>query len=194
MISTLEWIEKEKLPEWLRSTAENSDSWNSLLVDYEKPHVWRLWREVITPENERVRVNLHVIWPCQLEEALLHPHPWPSAMHLLRGAYVQQMVICPTSHSLEEEKVPPSREDLDNSTHIQSEGSMYHMTDRDGWHRIAPFPDQPVFSVMVTGRPWQRWTPPVTKLLSPLPPHQKIWQLEQFRSFFLPGSQDKKEK
>ena len=77
MLDVLSRVE-QALPRLL----QDETVWHSLLVDYHPPTVERLW----TPWQE-FRVYLHRIHPCAREEALFHPHPWPSAMCLLEGDY-----------------------------------------------------------------------------------------------------------
>ena len=63
---------------------------------------------------------------------------------------------------------------------IQSEGSSYEMTDIDDWHKIAPITDH-VMSLMITTKPWNRWTRPIGKKLGPLDDIQKAEILDFFR-------------
>ena len=60
----------------------NTDGWASLDIDYHPPRVERVFRDL-----DGARVSLHVIHPCEPEQALFHPHPWPSAMRVLSGTY-----------------------------------------------------------------------------------------------------------
>jgi hypothetical protein len=116
--------------------------WQSLFVNYEKPHVERVW----CPWGD-YRINLHRILPCQAEETFFHPHPWPSAMKILGGTY--QMLIGYGS-GLQE---PPI-----STTCNLTAGSTYEMVDPDSWHSVRPL-DRPVWSVMLTGKPWGREMP-----------------------------------
>lgn len=61
-------------------------AWQGFYIDYHLPIVERLWRQW----NE-YRVYLHRIHPCKSEDALFHPHPWPSAMEIVSGAY--EMIV-----------------------------------------------------------------------------------------------------
>ena len=78
MIEDLKNIEKTVLMDLLK----NPSIWNTLDVNYHHPRVERLWTQVGTS-----RLMLHVIHTCETDEALYHPHPWPSAMHVLSGSY-----------------------------------------------------------------------------------------------------------
>ena len=77
MLDVLAAVE-QALPQLL----QDENAWHSLYIDYQLPTVERLWR----PWHE-YRISLHRIHPCAPGEALFHPHPWPSAMHVLAGAY-----------------------------------------------------------------------------------------------------------
>ncbi len=77
MLDVLFHVEKA-LPQLL----QDESAWNSVLVDYHPPTVERLWTAW-----QGYRVYLHRIHPCEHEQALFHPHPWPSAMRVLDGEY-----------------------------------------------------------------------------------------------------------
>ena len=69
---------EQALPQLL----QDESGWQSVLVDYHPPTVERLWTTW-----QGFRVYLHRIHPCEREQALFHPHPWPSAMRVLEGDY-----------------------------------------------------------------------------------------------------------
>jgi hypothetical protein len=77
MIEILEVVEKQ-LPDLLADEA----AWSTLYIDYHPPLVERVWRQW-----GEYRICLHRIHPCRPEEALFHPHPWPSAMRIISGRY-----------------------------------------------------------------------------------------------------------
>lgn len=118
---------------------EEQAKWQSLDIDYHAPRVERLWRDW-----EGFRVYLHWIHPCEPGEALLHPHPWPSAMKVLGGRYEMGVGYGPG------ETEPPLAALLE-----LAEGSTYQMIDPDQWHYVRPL-DGPALSLMVTGKPWNR--------------------------------------
>lgn len=130
----------------------DASSWRSLDIDYHPPRVERLYRDF-----GEFRVNLHRASPCDPSAALIHPHPWPSAMRLVRGRY--RMWI---GHGAGTERPP-----LAGLVEL-SAGSCYAMAERDQWHAVAPI-GAPTLSVMVTGKPWDR-VMPITpdKRLQPL--------------------------
>jgi len=150
--------------------------WNTLDVDYHPPRVERAWR----PFEERYRLFLHCIHSCQLEEALFHPHPWPSAMRVLWGKY--RMMVGSGS------TVEPPPVVLDSVvTANQSADYRYSMEHPDGWHVVVPV-RHPVFTVMVTGPPWRRPIPSVTEDakvdLKPLTPQRTGWLLAAFHRWY----------
>lgn len=128
----------EVMPDWLK----DEDGWNSLKVDYNHPHVDRLWRQF--GEN---RIMIHRIHPCEAEQALLHPHPWPSAVTILpqvNDATYETGVGYgdPTGD------VPP----LAAKFHLKAGGS-YEMTDPNGWHYVRPV-ERHIYTIMVIGKPY----------------------------------------
>jgi hypothetical protein len=136
MFATLEAVEKA-LPELLTRR-----DWNSLRVTYEPPEVERVWRTW-----DEHRILLHCIHPCAPGRPLVHPHPWPSIVKVLAGRYEMGVGHGPGVVS------PPIA-----MTMIAGAGTTYAMTDRDSWHYVRPL-DEPSFSVMVIGKPWQREMP-----------------------------------
>jgi len=74
MLNVLQEVEKELL-----ALLDKTD-WNSVNIDYETPHVERLW----IPYGD-YRVSLHRIHQC--EKSLMHPHPWPQAVRVISGCY-----------------------------------------------------------------------------------------------------------
>ena len=147
MIQNLLSIERFELPDLLA----DAGGWQSLDVDYEPPRVERLWRQV-----RRFRLSLHRIHPC--EKALYHPHPWPSAVHILTGSYVMEVGYGAGD-------APPP---VAMTTQL-GVGSLYEMIDRDGWHSVRPTRGLST-SIMLTGEPWGRPSPHPTGSLQPLTP------------------------
>ncbi len=130
---------------------ESDHLWESLDVNYEPPRVERLWRKF-----GDFRIYLHRIHPC--EKALFHPHPWPSAVEVLSGAY--EMGIGYGAGP----EAPPTA-----ATAILRKGSSYEMIDPNGWHYVRPFGD-PSLSIMVTGKPWLERHQGTTEVNVPLGP------------------------
>lgn len=160
MLDVLSAVEKE-LPELLRHRAD----WRSLYIDYHPPVVKRLWRQW----ND-YRIYLHRIYPCTREEALFHPHPWPSAMKLLSGSYEMAIGFGKGNDA------PPIAALL-----IVTAGSSYEMTHPDAWHYVRPI-TEPVMTLMVAGVTWERSSPKSDKPLTELDDEAKNYILEFFRN------------
>jgi hypothetical protein len=157
---------------WLRSLSQTKqlliedylprgpDAFQSLCIDYHPPTVWRLWIQ----HNEFFRIMLHRIEPC--DQALNHPHPWPSAVEVLDGEY--------------EMGISQSKDDL--AIMRVGGGSKYVMTNPDGWHWVRPI-KQSSHSIMITGKPFppdvqQKAEVTPKKPLNPMEPYYKflLWQ------------------
>ena len=69
-----ELIKSDQFKTWLA----NPKLWKTLDVDYHPPRVERVWMSF-----DDKRISLHVIHPCETNDALVHPHPWESAMYVL---------------------------------------------------------------------------------------------------------------
>ncbi len=162
MLDILHRVENQ-LPEMLQEEAD----WNSLFIDYHPPVVERLWRQWF-----EFRIYLHRIHPCEPGEALFHPHPWPSAMHVLDGAY--EMAIGYGTG----EKEPPIAARI-----ILRAGAEYEMTDPHSWHYVRPL-DHPSMSLMIAGKPWDPSLPKSGKVLDPLAANQKEEILKFFRAHY----------
>jgi hypothetical protein len=162
MIEVLIQAEKE-LPALLREPTK----WQSLFVDYHEPFVERLWCNW-----RECRLYLHRIHSCAPGKALFHPHPWPSAMRVLSGTY--EMAI---GYGVGNKEPPPA------ARLLLGPGSLYEMTDPNGWHYVRPI-GEPTLSLMVTGKPWTRSTPKSDYALQSLKPKQKAEIFEFFRSAY----------
>lgn len=138
--------------------------WQSLFINYEKPFVERLW----CPWKE-YRLNLHRLLPCEAEECFVHPHPWPSAMKIVKGNYRMSVSY---GAGL---KMPP----VDSMMFDLTAGSSYDMTDPNMWHAVQPL-DEPVWSIMLTGRPWGRAMPKSERITLSSLPEYKIEEMFAF--------------
>jgi hypothetical protein len=130
---------RQALPDLLK---EDISTWKSMYITYEYPHVQRLWK---TFEND-ARVYLHIIEsiPQHKRDAgakpFFHPHPWPSAVMLLNGAYRMGL----------RGQWGPSDQ---LKWMVLQEGSSYEMPHPDDMHFVDPI-DYEVMSLMVTGKPY----------------------------------------
>ena len=142
MLEKLREIEKDHL--WRLLCDTGHVEWRGLLVDYHHPYVWRLW----TQFDEDHRVFLHKIHPCEPGEALLHPHPWPSAMR----------VFTPEGTSYETGTAyawpGTAAKPVCGGTFYLQTGSCYEMVKDFAWHYVRPI-GGPIYSLMVVGRPYK---------------------------------------
>jgi hypothetical protein len=130
----------------------------TMLIDYHDPLVKRIWFQ-----HEEYRVYLHKIFPTTNGigmDALFHPHPWQSAIRILKGQY--EMGI---GHSVTDE-IPSIDCKL-----ILGKDSAYEMTEENGWHYVAPI-GGPVFSLMVTGQ--------LNKRKMPVEPKKEFQELKDW--------------
>lgn len=145
----------------------NESLWHSLYVDYAKPYVERVY----TNWNG-LRINLHRIKACESQEALFHPHPWPSAMRIVEGSYEMGVGYSST------DEIPPAA-----ATVVLPAGAAYEMVHPDGWHYVHPLSNHSL-TVMVSGEPWNRSSPKSNYKLSELDPKIKYEIITLFKKFY----------
>lgn len=141
MLEVLERVRDEVLPALL----EGSTPWNTLAVRYEPPFVNRCWLQW-----GEYRISLHKIYPC--EEALFHPHPWPSAVEIFSGRYEMGIGSFPAAYG----RLPAWfgwKPEIAATAMLES-GTQYEMLNPRGWHYVKPL-GVPSMSLMVTGQPWK---------------------------------------
>lgn len=149
---------------------DDPKAWQSLDVDYDPPRVERLWRQY-----GDFRVSLHCIHTC--EKALYHPHPWPSAIHVVSGKY--EMAV--------------GTEETEAARIILTQGCSYEMLDPKGWHYVRPLKSisgPTSLSVMLTWKPFEPAVYDHGKFgkdakLNPLTDEAKTRLLQKFRNVFL---------
>jgi phenylpropionate dioxygenase-like ring-hydroxylating dioxygenase large terminal subunit len=166
MYSILEAIEKE-----LPSLLNQPDIWKSVFVDYHLPYVKRLWTK-FQYDGTEYRIYLHKILPCELEQCLFHPHPWPSIMKIITGQYKMQLGY--GTGMME----PPVA-----STLTLPSNTIYEMIEPNAWHAVSPIKN-PSYSIMVTGTPWDRPSHKSTKTLNPLSLEEEKEILEFFQDYY----------
>jgi len=138
LIERLQQLEKAKLYDLLC----DASIWKSVDIKYHLPRVERLWCQL-----GKYRLYLHFVHTCERNESLFHPHPWPSAIHVIEGEYEMGMGF---GEGLEKPDIFST---------IVSQGSMYYeMPHRDGWHRVRAT-SSVCSSVMLAGEPWGREMP-----------------------------------
>jgi hypothetical protein len=147
-----------------------NNEWQGLFIDYHPPVVERLWLQ-----HGAMRVCLHRIHTCRSDEALFHPHPWPSAVLLVSGRY-EQCVGYGDPSGPAPPKIGPQ---------ILVAGSAYEMSDPNEWHYVRPI-DRPSLSLMVMGPPFGGVRPAKQQELRPLTSEEKAALLADFRELY-PG-------
>lgn len=148
----------------LASLLSNPSNWKSVDINYHPPRVERLWMQ-----HGEYRISLHCIHSCTTEEALLHPHPWPSAMRIIQGKYEMGVGYSTTN------ELPPIAAKI-----ILCVPSEYEMTDPNGWHYVRPT-GKCVYTLMITGTPWERDSPKSSEPLVPLSEERKEEIIKVFR-------------
>ena len=165
MIDKLQQIENQVILGLLN----DPNKWKSLMIDYHPPVVERIWTQI-----GNYRVLLHWIHQCEAKDALFHPHPWPSAMHVISGRYEMGLGYGP---GLEE---PPKM----CTILMEDGGSYYDMTHIDGWHYVRPVGGV-CTTAMLIGPKWEREEIKSDEPLKPLPENRKMMMLEYFRNYYL---------
>ena len=161
----------------LRDLLMSDKVWESLDVDYHPPFVKRLWVQL----DEEHRLLLHEIHPCKTEEALLHPHPWQSAMHVLPigGVYEHGMGY----RQRTEDDTMPDRDIMISTQEVHGE-MYYEMIDKNAIHYVRPM-NGCVYTVMLTGPVlWETNIKKATKELTPLNIEERDRLLKIFRDYF----------
>jgi hypothetical protein len=150
MLETLEKLETTQMLALLN----DRNGWKSVLVDYHKPFVERVWRAYGDH-----RINLHVIHPCDASESLYHHHPWPSVMRVQKGHYEMGIGFGPID--------APTACLMRFKANVDGE-FVYEMPHQDALHYVRAI-DDVIHSVMLSGKPWGKDAPKSTTPLRPLP-------------------------
>lgn len=159
---------------------EEQECWKSLFIDYQKPYLMRIYRDVKSSTlNATVRVSLHYFLPdpdpkTDAGEFLYHPHAWASSMRILEGSYCQ-------SHGFANGRgLRLLPEKLCRTVHFQ--GDSYAMNHPWLWHEVNPFPNQAVMTLMVTYIPevWDQEAPQSTKKLRALTEEEMQFMFSEF--------------
>lgn len=164
MIDKLKQIEDKVLIELLQKPSE----WKTLLIDYYPPIVERCWAQI-----GNYRIMLHFIHKCEAKDALFHPHPWPSAMHVITGKYEMGLGFGPGL--VEPEKMC--------TILLENGGAYYDMTHIDGWHYVRPVEGVSA-TVMLVGKPWGREQVESPEELKPMTEQRKLIMLEWFLNYY----------
>ncbi len=140
MLDTLRQIIADELPGLLASP----EQWADMHIIYHPPRVERLWLQ-----RGEARLFLHRIHPCGPDQALWHPHPWPSAVCLLTGRY--EHAIAGTASY--DDGTGFARPTQALSRMVLTAGCAYEMVNPQTWHVVRPL-DEPSLSVMLVGPPY----------------------------------------
>ncbi len=135
----------DKLDEALKllpNLLNDKANWDSLIINRRKPHTYRVF--TILPNG--LRLCLHKFDPCCMDEAFLHPHPWPGAFILLEGSYRMKV-----GYSKSRTELPADVLEV-----ILTKGCKYEIINPLTWHSVTPL--EPVYTIMVNGEPWDENT------------------------------------
>lgn len=124
------------LPTIYNSLGKDND-WDSLVINKRKPYTTRIFRQF-----DKLRVCFHRFEPCKAEETFAHPHPWPAAFLMLKGAYYHKIGY---SLDLNSDPVFIYNELVNNST-------AYEITHKQVWHSIQPITTS--YTLMINGPAW----------------------------------------
>lgn len=167
------------LPELL----QDKSAWQSLMIDYQPPHLMRLFRQI-----GDVRVNLHYFLPTAAlpetrmtdayDENLYHPHAWASGMRILEGEYEQWMGFAERRGT---DAVPPKTLHL-----LHTAGDSYAMNHPWIWHQVIPAENKSVSTLMVTYIPkdWDQDVPKSSKQLRCLNQQEIDFMFDHFPKFY----------
>lgn len=164
MIDKLKQIENKLIIDLLLKP----EIWHSVMIDYHTPLVERVWTQI-----NKHRISIHFIHSCSREEALFHPHPWPSAMHVLYGSYEIGLGFGKTI------------DDVENicTVLVPNGGLYYDMTNIDGWHYVRST-ESVCATIMLTGEPWGRESTEINQPLKELSQDRKSLIIEYFLNYY----------
>ena len=166
MLSELKKLEKEGMAKLFKR------GWTSVDVDYHPPKVERVWTQIGLN-----RVYLHVIHPCEKEEALYHPHPWKSAMHIIQPQGIETGIY--------EMGIGGWFNGIETYCTMEFHGEGYYeMVDKNGFHYVRPV-DKPIYSIMLAGpKIWNENHGDLKQKLNPLKPERTTEILNIFKKYY----------
>lgn len=173
------------LPNLLRSDT----TWQSLNIDYAKPYLHRLFTDYTASDGRQVRINLHRFLPYEFDPnntagALLHPHPWTSAIRIVHvpknWCYL---------HEVGYEQEDGSAPEINNlRPDYRNAGDSFAMAHPKLWHRVINrCTDGCIYTVMVTWKSadWHQPAAPIPdKPLSGMSKYEIKTMMDEFRAFF----------
>lgn len=122
---------------FLPNMFDEPNLWDSLIINRRPPHTCRVFTQL-----DRLRICLHKFNACDRHEAVLHPHPWPGAFLVLKGAY--RMVL---GLSKDRKSGPEPLTEV-----LLTAGSAYEITNPLLWHSVIPECD--TYTIMVNDAEW----------------------------------------
>lgn len=163
MIEFLKEIERDVIIDILKEPIEK---FKTILIDYEHPYVERLQYDL----EDGYKLSFHNIHPCESPQSLYHPHPWPSAIHVLRGNYEMGIAYSENEEHYKQVNATGIFNDdikLNEVCKISTYSDFYYeMVNRNGWHYVRPIECESM-SVMLMGPKWYDGSKP-TRPLQPL--------------------------
>lgn len=183
MIEILKKIEKVQI---LNILSQDISKFKTLYVDYEHPYVERLQYNL----DDGYRIFFHVIHTCETEQALYHPHPWPSAMHILKGIYETGLAYSEIDDHYKHTETGELNSIIAKNevakfvicdNQFVAGSAYYQMLNPKGWHYVRPI--QTCHTVMLTHTPWYSGNK-ATKPLMPLSQERAIEIKQWFLNYY----------
>jgi hypothetical protein len=170
----------EKVAPLIPSLLLDRDNWRSLYINYQPPHLMRIFCQV-----GPIRINLHYFLPTDIiitekeDPNLYHPHAWASCMHILDGRYKQWMGFA-TRRGLD--AIPEKTLYL-----VHHKNDTYAMNHPWIWHQVIPFLNETVSTLMITYIPsgWDQDEPQSTKPLRKLTDDELNFMFDHFTNLYL---------
>jgi len=147
----------DQAEQYLPDLLAQAGLWGTLHVTYEYPHVERLVREWRPfPSFRNMRLMLHRIAPPPpTVEPLWHPHPWPSAVHVLAPGAVDWYRDPQAEYEMGVGRGPNRNFDVVTRTRGEL---RYAMVDPGAWHYVRPRGESASYSIMITDTPYPKVT------------------------------------
>lgn len=139
VITQLSWMDKlEGLLPQIHDDMLRPEEWDSLIINRRKPHTYRAFRQY-----GEDRVCVHMFEACEAHDAFPHPHPWPGAFLMLKGAYIHRI-----GYSKDRASEPEFL-----FTEMVRPFSMYEIINQLTWHSVQPITQ--TWTIMLNGKPWE---------------------------------------
>lgn len=116
-----------------------NENWDSLRITKRKPFTYRAWQ--MLPSG--LRVCLHKFDPCYMDEAFVHPHPWPGVFIIMEGSY--EMRIAESSDRF-------TKPIADSAKFNLTKWSSYEILSPLTWHAVVP--NETTYTIMINDQPF----------------------------------------